>query len=72
MTFASRSDHAALRRFAYSLSWAFPLVFGLFLPWLFAYPWQFIIGPAPQFVLPVGGALPMFHYLACGLDFLLG
>jgi Saxitoxin biosynthesis operon protein SxtJ len=40
MTFASRSDHAALRRFAYSLSWAFPLVFGLFLPWLFAYPWQ--------------------------------
>jgi hypothetical protein len=37
---ATSSDHQALRAFAYSLSWAFPLVFGLLLPWLFSYAWQ--------------------------------
>lgn len=37
---ATAKDHKALRAFAYSLSWAFPLVFGLLLPWIFAYHWQ--------------------------------
>lgn len=37
---ATATDHKALRSFAYSLSWAFPLVFGLLLPWVFSYQWQ--------------------------------
>ena len=40
ITLASKNDTAALKSFALTMSWAFPSVFGLLLPWLFSYSLQ--------------------------------
>lgn len=37
---AKQTDTAELKDFARTMMWAFPAVFGLFLPWFFDYPWQ--------------------------------
>lgn len=35
-----RHDTKALKSFAITMSWAFPVIFGAALPWLFSYQWQ--------------------------------
>ena len=37
---ASKNDIETLKSFSLTMAWAFPLVFGLFLPWLFSYSLQ--------------------------------
>lgn len=36
----TRPHSDELKSFALTMSWAFPVVFGGFLPWLFSYNWQ--------------------------------
>ncbi|MBU2881391.1 hypothetical protein KO525_09430 [Psychrosphaera sp. B3R10] len=36
----NRPDLNELKSFALTMSWAFPVIFGAFLPWLFSYNWQ--------------------------------
>ena len=37
---AKKADTQALKEFARTMIWAFPAVFGLLLPWIFDYAWQ--------------------------------
>lgn len=36
----NKNDIVALKSFALTMSWAFPVVFSLLLPWLFSFHWQ--------------------------------
>lgn len=36
-----KTDIRALKEFARTMSWAFPVIFGIALPWLFNYSWQY-------------------------------
>ena len=40
MLLVTRDDHAALKRFALMMMWAFPLFFSVIVPWLFGLRWQ--------------------------------
>ena len=57
MHLVERSDLQALRRFALTMVWAFPLFFSLLLPWLFSYAYQL-------WPLLISAALGLLYVLA--------
>lgn len=40
MLHLDKNNIPELKKFAITMSWAFPVVFSLLLPWLFGFPWQ--------------------------------